>query len=290
MFTLSEKEVEQRLKEYLRPKDVPFHEEDLLDGTVQWFLTRIRLLKTLDTTESLLQELFEERATNLEGKHLLEEFTMKLSFGQEYLRLLLEEFTPVYEENILRHDIADKLLTDQINKYYTKFPIEYERLHFPENRIFSFASVRRTVEEGQRQVGIPIGPEGFPYASMFDLFNFSLRHVYIDEYCKTEDRPYQELDNLQDIQGKDVIFIEDDVVSGKTLAKAAQKISTYKPKSIAVYLGTPEDKQELQNIPPNIRPIYTTPSSLKDPEIKTTTDVALARLAQHYKIFKSKVK
>lgn len=112
--------------------------------------------------------------------------------------------------------------------------------------------------------------------------------MHIDEYCTTEDRPYKELDDLSIIKGKNILLIEDDVRTGKTLEKACSQIKRYRPKSISLYLGHPERMQNLPNIPKEFRKVYTTPDILSDAQIKLEIDKALEMLKKKYQIFKEK--
>lgn len=175
--------------------------------------------------------------------------------------------------------------------YYSRFGLQdfsHPRMHFAHEFIESFSVVRKVVDKGEVDIGIAIGPEGFMYAAMFELMDFPLRNIYIDEYSRAEDRPYKELDDLSAISGKDVLFVEDDIKTGATLRKAHQNIAKYSPASVSVYLGIPEPQQTLQNIPKDFKNVYTVPHYLGDKRIKEEVDALIEILGKKYNIFKKK--
>jgi hypoxanthine phosphoribosyltransferase len=187
--------------------------------------------------------------------------------------------------NILKQ-VAEALLKRNASDYYDKYEIEQHVRHFSDHPIEALATARAAVNDDQNDIGVVIGPEGFMYASMFSLLGFPLVNIHIDEYCKTEDRPYKELDDISCIKGKRVLLIEDDVVTGKTLEKALSKIEAYSPSEVSVYLGTRRDKQKLENVPKQIRRVYTV-SSMGYEELQVEIEKTIKDLERKYKIFKS---
>ena len=87
---------------------------------------------------------------------------------------------------------------------------------------------------------------------MFTWLGMDVLDVDVDEHSTVEDRPYRELDDLSVIEGKNIVLIENDVVTGATLEKVITNLNRYKPKSISVYLGIEEGRQALENVPDEV--------------------------------------
>lgn len=184
-----------------------------------------------------------------------------------------------------------------LRKFMTEYLLKHDSLEYGsryqsttmtrmQEPIYAFHAVSAICSKDRPDMGVVVGPEGYAYAPLFELHGLPLRHIHIDEYCTTEDRPYTELDSVKDIEGKRIILIEDDVVSGRTLEKAIQKLSPHNPREYQVYLGIREAKQQLGNVPKIVTKTYATPDHLADPVIFATVDEALTLLETKHPIYK----
>ncbi len=274
--------LEVRIKDALRPVLIPFQDETLLDEISGRLVQRVEFIESFDNSYKPMDELVQQ---------LYQHAEQELTWFREILLLNPEGARNILRNESLeakRHDILGRVVEGMLKKeaqaYYSRFALQTQ--HFAQNLLDSFSSVRRVVEEGEIDIGVAIGPEGFMYASMFELLGLPVRNIHIDEYCTTEDRPYKELDDISAIRGKRALFIEDDVRTGKTLEKAHSRIKRYSPASVSLYLGIPENRQNLQNVPREFRKVYTTPNNLTDEQVRAEVNEGVKILERKYPIFK----
>ena len=276
------KKLEVRIKDTLRPILVPFQDETLLDEISERLIQRVEFIGLLDDSYAPMYELVQHFYHQIERD--LTSFRQTLLINPEGVRDILRSRDQEAQRYEILGRIVNELLKKEAQDYFAIHNLQTQ--HFPHDLLASFSSVRKVMEEKEMDIGVAIGPEGFVYASMFDLLGLPVRNIYIDEYCTTEDRPYKELDDVSAIKGKHTLFIEDDVRTGKTLKKAYDKIKKYSPADVSVYLGIPERKQNLHNVPREFRKIYTTPTNLTDEQIRTEVDKAKEILERKYNIFR----
>ena len=278
------KGLEDKVRTVIRPVFTKFEDEELIENISQRIIRKALFVNSLENNYFPMSEIVENFYQELEQDLIF--FKQTLLQNQQRISDILRTTSLEDEKYKIMKKVAEWLLIKDAQKYYTRFGLQ--KPLFALEAITSFSSIRKIIEERETEIGIAIGPEGFMYASIFELYDFPLRNVHIDEYCTTEDRPYKELDDLSIIRGKNIILIEDDVRTGKTLEKACSQIKRHSPKSISLYLGHPERMQNLPNIPKEFRKVYTTPDILSDAQIKSEIDKALEMLKKKYPIFKEK--
>ncbi|MEM4318502.1 MAG: phosphoribosyltransferase [Candidatus Pacearchaeota archaeon] len=274
--------LEGRVKDALRPVFIPFQDEALLDEISERLVQRTRFIELLDNSYAPMDELVQHFYHTIEQE--LINFRQTLLINPEGTRNILRSRDQEAQKYEILGRVVDELLKKEALDYFARRNLQIQ--HFPHDLLVSFSSVRKVMDEGMVDIGVAIGPEGFVYASMFELLGLPIRNIYIDEYCRTENRPYKELDDISVIRGKHTLLIEDDVRTGKTLEKAYSKIRRYSPADVSVYLGIPEKSQNLQNVPREFRKVYTTPNSLTDEQIRAEIDKAKEILERKYSIFK----
>ncbi len=277
----STKKLESRINKFLNEGDNSL-DKFLLNEVYRNFMQKIEILESLDASQYPMNDVVHQLYHQIENE--LNEFEQILQINPNGVKRILEVENQEYQKYKILKNVVESLLKTEANSYFSKFNLD--PLHSAHNWISSFYSARKVINENEIDIGVVIGPEGFTYAGIFSLFDLPLRNIHIDEYCVTEDRPYKELDDLKIIQGKNILFIEDDVRTGKTLNKAYKNILRYSPLSISVYLGIPERNQNLCNIPPGFKKIYTTPDILSDEQIRDEIDEALEILKKRYSIFR----
>lgn len=280
---IANEKLEVRIKNSIRPVFTPFKDEDLLNEISKRVIEKVTLIESLDNSYHPMNELVISFYQLLDQE--LGGFKQRLVTSPENVKKNLEVRTFQNERYDILKDVIRALLLEEINNYYSKFNLEIG--HFVHHEIDSFSSSRRVMEEKEIEVGVAIGPEGFTYATIFNLLGLKVRNIHIDEFCLSEDRPYKELDDLSVIRGKHTLLIEDDIVTGKTLEKAYAQIKKHSPASISVYLGIPERKQRLENLPKKLRKVYTTPEILDNQQIQIEIDEAIKILGKKYPIFKN---
>ncbi|MBW2967411.1 phosphoribosyltransferase [Candidatus Woesearchaeota archaeon] len=180
--------------------------------------------------------------------------------------------------------IATKFLRDESETHYKGLTDQF--LSVPNRPLNASYVARKIAASGKHDIGVAIGPEGYVFTPIFTALGMEVLNIHIDEYCKTEDRPYTEIDDLTPIEGKHVLFIEDDVRSGKTLQKAYSGIVKYRPSSVSVFLGLEVGRQTLPSVPPQMANTYTVPGMLTDEQLMAETYEVLQRMGRIYSIFK----
>ncbi|MBI4896088.1 MAG: phosphoribosyltransferase [Candidatus Aenigmarchaeota archaeon] len=261
---------------------VPVDDKGLLDEIVQRLTERLEFIGSLDNSYSPMDETVESlyQGIELDIKYYRETALINPQAARDILRSKDKDA----EEHHVLSSVVRSLFSRKSNEYYSRFDLrpQYASDLFP-----SLCSARKVIEEGEVDIGVAVGPEGFSYACLFESLGLPIRNIHIDEYCTTEDRPYKELDDLRAIEGRQTLFIEDDVITGKTLQKAHQKIKVYSPADVSVYLGLSADRQQLQNVPHEFRKIYTTPVYLTDEQMTEEIDHAIEILQRTCPIFRN---
>jgi len=152
-----------------------------------------------------------------------------------------------------------------ISQFHKRYRVG--KILMPVSLLESCYLIHAIVTQKNYDIGICISPEALRYGALFDLFGLRTLAVYMDDSDPT--RNYRELDDLKSIKGKNIIVIEDDVVTGKTLEIFFEKIKQYSPASISLFLGNPKRFQKgLQNIPNCFQSVYVVPDAISDVERK----------------------
>ena len=282
-----------RIKSTLRPIFIPFNKEHLLDKIANEIARAGILVDALDNRHPDISQIKVEAKLKLDKtvNHLRDYILQSMDGNKELLDKYFEAKGEDYYIYDILEFIIDKIIMSKIVNYTSKYDcFKYNVPPFPDDRILYFSSVRQIMDEGVVEIGVPIGPEGFIYAALFNTFGLPMRDIIIDEYDPKGGRPYRELDDLNYIKGKNVLFIEDDVITGKTLERAYLEISKYYPKSIYLYLGLPKDHQHLDNIPKGFKKIYIQPSPLLDEQRRKEVCRALHLFNGINRIFKERTK
>lgn len=278
-------ELEARVREILGHEVIQMTDSGTLHLITERFVQKAQFVDLLDNSYSPMDRFVEDLHAGLE--HDVEGLgqTLLTRPKPDDVRKIFESRSLDAEKYTILRNVIERLLSKEAHDYYTRFDLQPSRV--AHDLIASFSIVRKVVTDGQVDIGVAIGPEGFWYASMFGLLGLPLRHIHIDEYCPTEDRPYRELDDLSIIAGKHVLFIEDDVRTGRTLEKAHQNIRRYSPSNVSLYLGNPEKRQNLQGIPRYFKKVYTVPNHLSDEQMRIEIDALIGILGKKYRIFKT---
>lgn len=116
----------------------------------------------------------------------------------------------------------------------------------PHDAIASYAMAKLLSERFDNFVAI--APEGHIYGYFFERDGTMVLSVVADyppTHCSSDD-------DLSVLKGKNVLLIEDEVVSGLTLKLVVDFLSQFKPGSMSLYLGHIIGIQHLENIPREI--------------------------------------
>lgn len=127
--------------------------------------------------------------------------------------------------------------------------------HFPSYPLAAHEKAVECARDGI-EIAIIVGPEGFAYEPYFQDMRVPTLAVNIPESDPHGKRTFKSFDDLQIIEGKVVIIVEDDVRTGATLQKLLHMLQQYKPKEIRLFLGQPSRFQLQENIPVEITKTY----------------------------------
>lgn len=278
--------IEEQIKSSLRLIFVKCEDEPLLDLITERIAGQARFIDSLDNSYEPMKGCVEHLYGNVEQNIIY--FRQQILLVPDKIRGLLRTTDFESERYAMLEIVARALVKQEVENYYSRYNLRSDV--YTHNLAASFSTARKITEEKEVEIGVAIGPEGFAYGALFKLLDLPVLDIHIDEYCLTEDRPYQELDDLSAIKGRHVLFIEDDVRTGRTLEKAYQNINRYSPSKVSVYLGIPEERQELKNVPRTFDKIYTVPSVLPDMQTRAEIDALIEVLERKYSIFKPKVR
>ncbi|MFH1654530.1 MAG: hypothetical protein ABIE74_10835 [Pseudomonadota bacterium] len=120
------------------------------------------------------------------------------------------------------------------------------------------------IDHGDFDMVLVIGPEGGKYAAPFEMLRLPVTQIHIDDFDKG--RPYKVIGNLEELRGRRILLLEDDVHSGSTLNRTLSLVLPFEPEALDLFLGNPIHYQNLENVPKVIRNIYTNLSYPKSSE------------------------
>ncbi len=122
----------------------------------------------------------------------------------------------------------------------------------PQDCVAAWAMARHLTGSGEFDHYIAVAPEGHVYGFFFERLGAQVLSIFID-YPPTR---VESADDLSVVHGQRVLLIEDDVVSGISLALVMNEVARHKPGSVSLYLGREKESQQLQNIPSQINRVY----------------------------------
>lgn len=122
----------------------------------------------------------------------------------------------------------------------------------PHDPVAAFA-MAKLLTKANFDVYLAIAPEGHIYGYFFERLGVPVSSLFVD-YPPTSCTA--EHDDLGVVRGKNVLLIEDDVRSGRTLGLVIEHLRLYGPHSLHLYLGHGKGVQVLENVPRDIRKVY----------------------------------
>ncbi|OGP08469.1 MAG: hypothetical protein A2048_09140 [Deltaproteobacteria bacterium GWA2_45_12] len=159
---------------------------------------------------------------------------------------------------------------------------DVENTRLPHSYLASFCVAERAVREGNYDVALIVGPEGFAFEPIFEDLGLPTVAVNIPEDDYGGKRSLQAFDDLSSLKGKRVLVVEDDLQSGATVVKLLAAL----PKEVAgldLYLGNGSGFQRLENVPSGIQKIYVSNGATQPEE---DGEIFLRHLAEREMIFK----
>jgi len=122
----------------------------------------------------------------------------------------------------------------------------------PWDSVAALAMARSLRQSGRFDDYVAIAPEGHVYGYFLERLGSRVLSVLVDYPPRRVDL----VDDLSAIRGRQVLLVEDDVVSGVSLALVVNTLASYEPRSLSLYLGRGKDSQQLQNVPASIAAVY----------------------------------
>lgn len=121
----------------------------------------------------------------------------------------------------------------------------------PHDLVTSFAVARRLSTRYQGFVAV--APEGHMYSWFLETLTRTVHSVWVNDppatRCVSEG-------NLPDFAGKDILIVEDDLVSGASMRLVIAHLAQCRPAAIDLWLGHGMGFQHLENVPPEIRKVH----------------------------------
>jgi hypoxanthine phosphoribosyltransferase len=257
--------------------------KDYADAMLTDLYSKLDIINQLDTTVPVIADLAKSCADaliNIELQETLEPAVLKLrdSKGADMVPVgtydgLIRRNLRTYTNSLLER-IASRSLDKELKKYIAGMDnVDPHRALFYDLAL-SFSVISKLLRSNEYDEIVAVGPEAFSYAYLFELAGKKVLKLHVDEYDKTRDRPYRELDDLSQIKGKRVLLLEDDVVTGRTLEKVIAELKKHSPQSFSLFLGIPAGRQMLENIPQDMKMTYLVKSELTEEE-RTETLISL---------------
>lgn len=122
----------------------------------------------------------------------------------------------------------------------------------PHNCVAAFAMSRLLFQTESFDYCISVAPEGHLYGYFFELLGAEVLSVHVDY----PPRKCSVLSDLNQIIGKRVLILEDDVASGTTLSLVTSTLEVQQPSQIDLYLGRAKANQTLENVDSRITNVY----------------------------------
>jgi len=128
----------------------------------------------------------------------------------------------------------------------------------PQDAVVALAMARSLIGSRRFDHYVAVAPEGHAYGYFFERLGVRVGSVFVDY----PPREVTEADGLGEAAGKRVLLIEDDVVSGVTLALVVAALEAHRPASVSVYLGRRADGQCPENVPQSVAAVFLAESHL----------------------------
>jgi hypothetical protein len=128
----------------------------------------------------------------------------------------------------------------------------------PQDPVAALAMARSLIGSGRFDHFVAVAPEGHAYGFFFERLGARVGSVFVDY----PPREVTEAEGLFEVAGRRVLLIEDDVVSGVTLALVVAAVEAHRPASVSVYLGRRADGQFPQNVPASVAAVFLAESHL----------------------------
>lgn len=122
----------------------------------------------------------------------------------------------------------------------------------PWDSVAALAMARSLQQSGRFDDYVAMAPEGHVYGYFFERLGTPVLSIVVDYPPKRVDL----VDDLSAIRGRRVLLVEDDIVSGVSLALVVKELARYWPRSLSLYLGREKDSQQLQNVPSAVTAVY----------------------------------
>jgi hypothetical protein len=122
----------------------------------------------------------------------------------------------------------------------------------PWDSVAAFAMAKALVSSGQFDDYLAIAPEGHVYGYFFERLGARILSIYVDYPPRRADL----VDDLSPLQGRRVLLIEDDLVSGISLELVTRELVNHPPRELSLYLGRQKDYQQVQNVPGSVTAVY----------------------------------
>ena len=90
--------------------------------------------------------------------------------------------------------------------------------------------------KGQYDLAIPLANGGLRLGRVFEQHSYTVKPVKLHRHGKGA--TWKPLVPLGDLEGKRILLLEDDMVTGRTIRKAAQELGKHSPQVIDVLLST----------------------------------------------------
>lgn len=133
----------------------------------------------------------------------------------------------------------------------------------PVDCVAALVMAQRLIASGRFDHYLAVAPEGHVYGYFFEQLGAPVLSALVDY----PPRRCQVLDDLAVIRDGSVLIIEDDVLSGISLALVVDQVMRFAPRSVSLYLGREKEYQQLHNVPAGITTTYLAEEQL-DPALR----------------------
>ncbi len=149
-------------------------------------------------------------------------------------------------------ELAHEAFAGPAKKYADRKGVVNE--HAPSHYLGVWKRVQELTYTEKYDAVVFVGPEGFSYEPLFPRTKPSVA-VNIP-LLSGEGREVDWLDDPSLLRGKNVLVVEDDVVSGGTLKALMKQLERVNPRGVDLLLTLPKGYQKVENIPSNIGHVY----------------------------------
>jgi hypothetical protein len=122
----------------------------------------------------------------------------------------------------------------------------------PQDSVAAFAMARWLQQSGRFDDYLAVAPEGHVFGYFFERLGIPMLSAFVEYPPRCVDL----VDDCSAIRGRRVLVVEDDIISGVSLALVVSALATYAPRSLSLYLGRDKESQQLENVPELITEVY----------------------------------